>query len=89
MRKGGAMDELDAVARTEVQPGWHVYDVDGQLIGSVDRVSDSSFSIRPASPGGTTVDVGFDEIESADDGRVALSLNSDELASALDDAAIP
>jgi hypothetical protein len=83
------MDELDAVARTEVQPGWHVYDVDGQLIGSVDRVNDSSFSVRPAGPGGTTVDVGFDDIESADDGRVTLALNSDELATVADEAAIP
>ena len=80
------MDELDAVARTEVQPGWHVYDVDGQLIGSVDRVSDASYSVRSAGPGGPTLDVGFDDIESADDGRVALALNSDELASAADEA---
>lgn len=83
------MDELDAVARTEVQPGWHVYDVDGQLIGSVDRVSDASFSVRSTGPGAPILDVGFDDIESADDGRVALALNSDELASAVDDAASP
>lgn len=82
------MDELDAVARTEIQPGWHVYDADGQLIGSVDRVSDQSFSVRSGGPRETTISIGFDDIEGADDGRIDLAVSSDEIATVMDEAAI-
>lgn len=82
------MDELDAIARTEIQEGWHVYDADGQLIGSVARVGDVSFSVEPGGPSGTTLDIGFDDIESADDGRVTLAVGSDELAVAMDEAGL-
>jgi hypothetical protein len=74
------MDELDAVARTEIQPGWHVLDADGTPIGTVERVHDTAFAVRVAGPVETTIDVGFDEIESADDGRVELAVSSDDLA---------
>ncbi len=83
------MDEFDAVARTEVQPGWHVYDADRQLIGTVERVSDVSFSVRPGGPVETLIDVAFGDIESADDGRVELAVSRDELAAQVDEAAIP
>lgn len=82
------MDELDAVARTEIQPGWHVYDADGLLIGTVDRVGDVGFSVHATGPVETTVDVGFDDIEGADDGRIDLAVTSDDLAASMDEATI-
>jgi hypothetical protein len=79
------MDELDAVAHSEVQPGSHVYDADGQLVGTVGAVRDSTFIVRVAGPVDATMEIGFDEIESADDGRIELGVSADELASVPDE----
>ena len=84
MRWGPAMDELDAVAHSEVQPGAHVYDGDGQLIGSVEGVGDTTFRLRLNGPVDGTMEIGFDEIESADDGRIELAVSGDELAAVAD-----
>lgn len=80
------MDELDAVAHTEVQPGSHVYDADGQLIGTVEAVRDTAFTVRVAGPVDATMEIAFDEIESADDGRIELGVSADELASVPDES---
>lgn len=74
------MDELDAVARTEIQPGWHVLDADGEQIGSVEDVTDASFTIRVNGPSEALIAISFDDIESADDGRVELAVSGGELA---------
>jgi hypothetical protein len=87
MRWRALMDELDAIAHNEVQPGSHVYDGDGQLIGSVERVGDTAFTLRLNGPVDATVEIGFDEIESADDGRVELAVSGDELAAVADSGA--
>ena len=78
------MDELDAVAHSEVQPGSHVYDADGQLVGTVDTVRDTGFTVRVAGPVDASMEIGFDEIESADDGRIELGVSADELVSVPD-----
>ena len=79
------MDELDAVARTEIQPGWSVYDADGELVGRVGEVSDMSFTIETTGLVEATTGVGFDQVESADDGRVDLSVSGDDLAVTIDE----
>lgn len=76
-------DELAAVARTEIQPGWDVYSADAERIGTVDDVAGDGFSVSLVTGG--TVRVDFVDIESADDGRVDLSLSNDDLATAPDD----
>ena len=76
------MDELDEIARFEIQDGWDVLDADGEPIGTVDAVHDESLTLR--SSVGTTMDIGFGDIESADDGRVTLSLSGEELTSDLE-----
>ena len=73
------MDEFDAVARTEVQPGWDVLDADGNSLGVVDEVHASSFSVRGARADAPLLDVAFADIESADDGRVELAVSGDAL----------
>lgn len=87
MRWCRPMDELDAVAHSEVQPGAHVYDGDGQLIGSVESVGDTAFTLRLNGPVDATVQIDFDEIESADDGRIELAVSGDELAAVADSGA--
>jgi hypothetical protein len=77
-------DELDAVARTEVQAGWDVYSADEDRLGEVDDVFDDGFTVRLTAGG--TVRVDFSDIESADDGRVDLTLSNDELPALQGDA---
>jgi hypothetical protein len=74
------MDELDAIARTEIQAGWDVYDADGERIGEVGEVNTGSFSVDGVT--GARLDVDFTDVESADDGRVTLMLSGDELSTA-------
>ena len=74
------MDELDAIARTEIQPGWDVYDADGERIGEVGDVHTGSFTVEGVT--GARLDVDFTDVESADDGRVTLMLSGDELSTA-------
>ena len=81
------MDELDAVAHTEVQPGSHVYDADDQLVGTVEAVGTATFTVRVTGPVDATMEIGFDEIESADDGRIELAVSADELGSVAEDRA--
>ena len=71
------MDELDAIARTEIQPGWEVIDADDQHVGEVSDVHETSFSFQTSV--GTTLRVDFTDVESADDGRVMLAVSGDEL----------
>ena len=71
------MDELDAIARTEIQAGWDVYDADGKRIGDVAEVHAENFSVEAVT--GARLDVNFTDVESADDGRVELMLSRDEL----------
>ena len=80
------MDELDAIARTEIQPGWDVYDADGELVGRVGEVSDMSFTVETSGLIEATAGVGFDQVESADDGRVVLAVSGDEIAATIDEA---
>lgn len=75
------MDELDEIARFEIQEGWNVLDADGESVGVVDTVHDESFTLR-TSVGGT-IDIPFSDVESADDGHVTLSLSGEELTSEL------
>ena len=39
------MDELNEVARMEIQPGWDVYTADDEALGQVDSVGDVSFTV--------------------------------------------
>jgi hypothetical protein len=75
------MDELDAIAQTEIQPGWDVVDADDQVIGKVAEVHSASFTVETSISG--RHEIGFTDVESADDGRVTLSFSGDELASSL------
>ena len=75
------MDELDAIAQSEIQQGWDVLDADDQPIGRVAEVHTGSFTIE-TSVGGRR-EVAFSDVESADDGRVTLSVSGDELTSDL------
>jgi hypothetical protein len=72
------MDELDAIARTEIQPGWEVVDADDERIGEVAEVHETSFEVTTSV--GTTLQVDFTDVESADDGRVMLMVTGEELA---------
>ncbi len=76
------MDELDEIARFEIQEGWDVLDADDERIGTVAEVHTSSFSME-TSVGGRR-EIAFGDVESADDGRVTLSMSGEELTSELD-----
>jgi hypothetical protein len=73
------MDELDAIAQTEIQQGWEVLDADDQPIGRVSAVHTASFSVE-TSIGGTR-EIPFTDVESADGGIVTISVSGDELTS--------
>ena len=73
-------DELEAIARTEIQKGWEVFDADGEKVGKVEDVGSTSFLMRGIGPVPATVEIGFAEVESADDGQVDLLLTQDEIA---------
>ena len=75
------MDELDEIARIEIQEGWDVFDADGERIGEVANMQDTSFTLKTTAGG--AVDVDFTDVESADDGRVTLAMSGDELSSEL------
>ena len=78
------MDELDEIARFEIQEGWDVFDADGERIGEVAEVHDTSFTLETTVGG--AIDVDFTDVESADDGRVTLVMSGEELSSDLDTA---
>ena len=71
------MDDLDAIARTEIQPGWDVYDADGDLVGRVLEVSDMSLAVETT---GLVEAIGSAEGLSSGD-RAALILAVPEPAS--------
>jgi hypothetical protein len=71
------MDELDAIAQTEIQPGWGVVDADDQPIGHVTEIHSASFTVETGVGGQR--EVAYTDIESADDGRVTLAIGGDEL----------
>ena len=75
------MDELDEIARIEIQEGWDVFDADGERIGEVANMHDTSFTLKTTVGG--AVDVDFTDVESVDDGRVTLAMSGDELSSEL------
>lgn len=77
------MDELDEVARTEIQERWEVLDADGEHIGQVAEVHASSFTLESSI--GRRIEIDFRDVESADDGTVALMTSGDELTSTLDE----
>lgn len=79
------MDDLDAIARTEIQPGWDVYDADGDLVGRVLEVSDMSLAVETTGLVEAIVGIGFDQVESAEDGRVELAVSGDEIAATIDE----
>jgi hypothetical protein len=74
-------DELDAIARTEIQERWDVFDADGERVGEVSEVHDTAFTLETTVGG--SVEVDFTDVESADDGRVTLMLSGGELTSDL------
>jgi len=76
------MNELDEIARFEIQPGWDVLDADDEPIGTVDEVHSGSFTLA-TSVGGRR-EVSFTDVESADDGRVVLQMSGEELTSDID-----
>lgn len=78
------MDELDEIARFEIQEGWDVFDADGERIGEVAEVHDTAFTLETTT--GDALDVDFTDVESADDGRVTLVMSGEELSSDLDTA---
>jgi hypothetical protein len=76
------MDELNEVAGQEIQQRWDVLDADGERVGEVAEVGERSFVLETSL--GTRLDIGFTDIESADDGRVTLMISGDELTSDLE-----
>jgi hypothetical protein len=78
------MDELDEIARFEIQERWDVFDADDQLIGQVAEVHGGSFTLLTAVGG--RIDIPFTDVESADDGRVTIASSGEELTSGLDPA---
>lgn len=78
------MDELNDVARTEIQPGWEVYTGDEERLGTVDEVGDSTFTVSGMAATAGVLEVRFDDVESAGDGRVTLMLGSDEIQPQVD-----
>ena len=78
------MNELNEVARMEIQPGWEVYTADGESLGEVDSVGDTSFTVAGMAGSGGVLEVAFDDVESADDGRVTLMLSRDEIQPQVD-----
>jgi len=77
------MDEYDEIARAGIQPSWEVYDADGDRIGDVDEVGDTSLVVRASTAFDTAFEVDFRDVESAGDGRVDLSIAADELTANL------
>jgi hypothetical protein len=75
------MDELDAIARFEIQEGWEVLDADDERIGKVVQMHTGSFTIETQTGGRR--EIPFTDVESADDGRVILSMSGEELTSDL------
>jgi hypothetical protein len=71
------MDELNEVAGQEIQARWDVLDADGERVGEVVDVGETSFVLETSV--GTRLDIRFTDIESADDGRVTLMISGDGL----------
>jgi hypothetical protein len=78
------MDELNEIARHEIQPGWDVFTADDELLGTVDQVSDASFTVANTSGAGNVLEMTFADVESAGDGRVDLALGRDEIQTGID-----
>lgn len=78
------MDELNEIARHEIQPGWDVFTADDELLGTVDQVSDASFTVANTSGAGNVLEVTFTDVESAGDGRVDLALGRDDIQTGID-----
>jgi hypothetical protein len=78
------VDELNEIARTEIQPGWDVYTADEERLGSVDDVGATSFTVGEMAGSGAVLEVRFEDVESADDGRVVLMLSRDEIQPQVD-----
>lgn len=76
------MDELDEIARFEIQEGWDVLDADGELIGQVSEINADSFAVETTV--GERRDIAFSDVESADDGRVTLMLSGEDLTADLE-----
>ncbi len=64
----------------EIQPGWSVWDRDGNEVGTV--VAASGPSLRVKRTGGGEVDVPNSAVASIETGRVELSMTRQELNSA-------
>jgi hypothetical protein len=73
-------DELDEIARFEIQEGWDVLDADGESIGTVDWFATRASRCAPVG----SMDIAFTDVESADIGHVTLSLSGEELTSDLE-----
>ena len=78
------MDELNEIARHEIQPGWDVFTADDELLGTVDQVSDVSFTVANTSGAANLLEMTFEDVESAGDGRVNLTLGRDEIQTGID-----
>jgi hypothetical protein len=74
------MNELDEIASRQIQSGWDVLSAEGDQLGTVDDVGDTHFRVGTNSGG--SFDVDFEDVESAGDGRVTLTLSPDELRGA-------
>jgi hypothetical protein len=78
------MEELNEIGRIEIQPGWAVLDADGQAVGTVDEAGEESFTVRIEGPVDAIIGIAYADIESADDGRVVLSVSREDLDAAVD-----
>jgi hypothetical protein len=78
------MNELNEIAAREIQRGWDVLTSDEEQVGTVDDVGDSSFTVAGLAGSGGVLEIEFDDVESADDGRVILALSRDELMPAVE-----
>ena len=77
----GEMDELDEIARFEIQEGWDVLDADGELVGKVGEVHGESFTLETMVGG--REEISYTDVESADDGHLTLMLSGEELTTDL------
>ncbi len=71
------MNELDEIASRQIQSGWDVFTAEDEQLGTVDDVGDTHFTVATSSGG--HFDDDFDDVESAGDGRVTLTLSPDEM----------
>lgn len=68
---------LNQIEASVIQPGWEVYSSDDERVGTVRSIESDHFELELEIFGGAALEVPFDEVEAADDGRVELVVPTD------------